>query len=105
MNSSTTDDNISSRHTLLDDASRSLGKAWAEGWFDDLRREGRPVAGGWPGTMSEARSRASIHMTALLARRAMQPATHDELAQATRVTYDSAKAVWLGGRVRGAEAV
>lgn len=90
----------SARSTLLADASRDLGRTWATGWFDDLRREGRAVTGGWPGTMSEARGRTRFHTDALLTRRALPVMTTEELTEAARVTYDSAKALWLGGRVR-----
>ena len=98
MKSSPTDDNPA-RRTLLADASRSVGKTWAKGWFDELHREGRPVTGGWPGTMSEARGRARAHVEALFNRRSLPPVTHNELAEAARITYDHAKALWLVGRI------
>ena len=85
---------------MLADASRDVGKAWARTWFDDLRRDGRLVSGGWPGTISEARGRARIQVDAALTRHAMAPITRGELAEAARVTYDSAKALWFGSKVR-----
>ncbi len=101
MKPSPTDDKPNSRSTLLADASRNVGRMWAEGWFAELRRQGRPVTGGWPGTMSEARGRIRVHVDSLLTQRAWPSITYDELADATRVTYDSAKALWLGCQARG----
>lgn len=94
------DDDLDPRRRLLADASQDLGKRWAEGWFEELRREGRRVTGGWPGTMSESRGRTRAYVDALLTKRAMQPVTQGELADAARGTYDIARALWLGSRVR-----
>jgi len=88
------------RRSLLVDGSREAGRAWALGWFEALQAEGRSVCGGWPGTMSEARGRARVHLDALLTQRAMPRITHAELTEAARVTYDSAKALWVGNAVR-----
>lgn len=88
-----------SRVVLLGNASQSVGASWAQEWFADLEREGRTVSGGWPGTMSEARSRVRRHVDALLLRRSLPPITDEELKEATRSTYDCAKAAWFGSRV------
>jgi hypothetical protein len=95
-----TDDKPNSRRILLADTSRDVGRTWAMGMFDDLQRDGRAVSGGWPGTMSEARGRARVFADAALSRQSLPPITHVELAEAARVTYDSAKALWFGSRVR-----
>jgi len=100
MKSSPKDEKLNSRRLLLADAAKSLGKLWAEGWFEELRSQGRPITGGWPGTMSEARGRVRAHAGALLTKRSMSPLTDAELADAARMTYDSATAKWFGSRVR-----
>jgi len=100
MKPSPTDDKPNARRVLLTQASPRLGQSWAEGWFEELRRQERPVTGGWPGTMSEARGRTRAHVDALLTQRNMPPLTDVELAEAARVAYDSARAVWFGSRVR-----
>jgi hypothetical protein len=88
------------RRTLLAHASDEAGRAWAQIWFDDLRGQGRAVTGGWPGTMSEARGRARVHIDGRLSRQALAPITHIELGEAARATYDIAKSLWYGSRVR-----
>jgi hypothetical protein len=59
--------------------------------MDALRAEGREVAGGWPGTLSEARH----FVRAQLARSGLAVITPDELEQAARATYASARSTWL----------
>lgn len=65
----------------------AAGVAWAAGFADALGKEGRAVAGGWPGTLSEARARVS--------QCAAGRVTPDELDQLTRRAYDAAKREWL----------
>ena len=45
------------RRLFLERSAVTLGQTWAEEWRANLRREGRPAAGGWPGTLREARVR------------------------------------------------
>ncbi|MEM1032669.1 MAG: hypothetical protein AAF928_18435 [Myxococcota bacterium] len=85
---------------MLLDGSKEAGRLWALSWFEALQAEGRTVCGGWPGTMSEARGRARVHLDALLNKRAMPRINHAELTEAARLTYDSAKALWVGNAVR-----
>ncbi len=100
MKISPIDDTSQARCALLDEASKNLGRTWAEWWFEDLRRQGRPVTGGWPGTISEARARARAHMQIVLTQRALPPMTQNELTEAARVAYNSARDLWFGCRVR-----
>jgi len=100
MKASLTEETPDPRRELLADAARTAGKIWARWWFEKLHRQGRPVVGGWPGTMSESRCRTRLHVEALLSLRALPPVTHGELTEATRLTYSCAKALWLGYQVR-----
>lgn len=65
--------------------------AWAERLADATNAEGRPVAGGWPGTISEAR-----FVVARCAAGGPHPVrvTQDELELLTRRAYVVAKAAW-----------
>lgn len=65
----------------------AIGQAWAEARIDALRKEGRSIAGGWPGTMSEARARVSASARA-------RASDSDREAMARRA-YVVAKARWL----------
>ena len=69
------------------------GEAWAIDRANAVRGEGRPVAGGWPGTMSEARQRVASSSTGRL--RLVSKATREELEGLTRRIYDTARKAWL----------
>ncbi|MBX7191399.1 MAG: hypothetical protein K1X94_05050 [Sandaracinaceae bacterium] len=64
------------------------GEGWALEAASSLRGEGRTVSGGWPGTMSEARTRVSV-----LAVGGPAPSleAHEKLA---RLLYASARRAW-----------
>lgn len=70
-------------------------EAEADAWVDSMARamneEGRPVAGGWPGTISEARFR----VTRCAAGRPEFRVTQHELEHLTRHAYVFAKKAWL----------
>ena len=83
------------RSTVLSEGSALLGAQWALSWFEEMWRTGRPVAGGWPGTLPEARARVVAHFGSELARLDMLQLNPEELARATRSTYDKAKSDWL----------
>jgi hypothetical protein len=82
---------VSSRRDVLEQAALDTAKAWADSRIDQIRAEGREVAGGWPGTLSEARH----YLRASLARKGVALVTHDELEQAARTTYARARSTWL----------
>jgi hypothetical protein len=84
------------RQNLLDDAAKRAGGLWAASRRDELSREGRPVEGGWPGTIAEARARAADAIRTLLHERAMVALTYAELGRAAQVTYGEARRTWLG---------
>ena len=68
----------------------AAGKAWAVGFAEALGREGRSVAGGFPGTISEARARV-VQCIAGRPRALSQ----SELDALTRRAYDAARRFWL----------
>ncbi len=64
-----------------------IGEAWARDYVSALRAQERSAAGGWPGTMSEARSRIVARLAILL-----DPKQVDELA---RIANLAARRAWL----------
>ena len=82
---------MSARRIALEQAALDTAKAWADSRIVELRAEGREVAGGWPGTLSEARH----FVRANLARKGVLLVTYDELEQAARTTYAKARSTWL----------
>lgn len=82
------------RSALLKRVSAELGSTWAAAMCDNTRREGRVVAGGWPGTLLEARGRVWQRLNAELARYRLQGLSEAELTQATDETYARARQDW-----------
>ncbi len=82
------------RRVFLEQSAISLGRSWAEQWRDDLHREGRPAAGGWPGTLREARARVEHHLHAEVTRRKISAVTGAEREFVARKAYASARAEW-----------
>jgi hypothetical protein len=91
-----------SRKNLLEEGSNTAGERWAAGWRDDLRAQGRPAAGGWPGTVAEARARVIALLGPELHRRKMVALTHEELERAARCAYARARRDWLARNEREA---
>jgi hypothetical protein len=85
------------RRTTLERAAVATGAAWAASFMDDLKKQGRPVAGGWPGTLSEARARIVARMSVDLGRR--YQLSPDELELMTRTAYLHAKGRWQASAV------
>jgi hypothetical protein len=83
------------RLTVLERSARDIGERWARGWREELRSDDRPAAGGWPGTVAQARGRAREHLCAELARLRLAGPSPEELERAARLTYARARAVWL----------
>ena len=81
-----------SNHDSLHVAVEAAGEAWACDCADTLRAEGRAIAGGWPGTMTEARLRAAACAALHLGTPAVAPDLLDGLA---RRAYACAKRAWL----------
>jgi hypothetical protein len=85
---------VDTRDTLLERASLEAARAWTTEFRAELARDGRPLEGGWPGTMPEARMRASAHASRALVERSMSALTYDELGRIARITYDEARRSW-----------
>jgi hypothetical protein len=83
------------RLSVLERSARDIGEQWARGWREELRSDDRPAAGGWPGTVAQARGRAREHLCAELARLRLAGPSPEELERAARLTYARARAVWL----------
>jgi hypothetical protein len=82
------------RRLFLEQSAVSIGQRWADQWRSDLHREGRPAAGGWPGTLREARVRVERHFLAEATRRKISAVTQAEREVAARRAYASARARW-----------
>ena len=76
----------------MDQLAIDAGRKWAGSVRTRLHTEGRPVAGGWPGTMTEARARASQ----LQAAAGLPP---KERARLAKILYAAAKELWAVGPV------
>jgi hypothetical protein len=65
------------------------GRRWAGDVSRRFREEGRRSTGGWPGTLTEARSR----VVTLLGEG--DPPSQDELATLAQILYRAARKEWL----------
>jgi hypothetical protein len=83
------------RRNLLTEGALAIGARWAQGFCEEMRLSGRPVAGGWPGTLPEARARVVAYFGRELARRRLPLLTPDEVGWTTHTTYQKAKRDWL----------
>lgn len=90
--------NAAERAALLQEGALAIGALWAKTWCERMRREGRELAGGWPGTVDEARHRVRVHFAGKLACSGMEELRADELTLATRAVYASAKRNWLNAQ-------
>jgi hypothetical protein len=88
----------------LEERPVTIGAAWARAVCDSISREGRVIAGGWPGTIVEARARIANHLHGELSERRMKALEPEELEQAANVTYSRAKQEWLEAERRSKRA-
>ena len=70
------------------------GRIWAQEVRNNVRKELRRAAGGWPGTVSEARARLAEFVLPQLSRQG-SAATSEDRERAARALYDSARRTWL----------
>jgi hypothetical protein len=82
------------------DGASHAGRQWSERLCATLRREGRLLQGGWPGTMAEARS--IIHAFVLASQRGQAAASCAQIESLARLAYASARQDWLSRADRGA---
>lgn len=83
------------RGELLDEFGVTLGVGWARSLSEATLREQRLIAGGFPGTIPEARWRVERYLGAELARRKWSPLLPDEISSAVGATYARARREWL----------
>jgi hypothetical protein len=93
---------VDARVGLLRSGACDAGRRWAETFRAGLRQEGRAVAGGWPGTMPEARAMVRSSYSAEVSRRRAAPLTSDEIEWLARIVYASARQDWLSRAEREA---
>ncbi len=86
------------RAAALERLANEVAASWVASYLESLSQEGRPIEGGWPGTMPEARMRMDDHARHLLTARSMDALTTEELGQFTRIVYDEARRSWLRHR-------
>ncbi len=90
-----TDSKAAARRTLIEELAATVGRSWAERRRSELRSEGRRAAGGWPGTMREARGCIEHALTQELHGRNLAAFTADERETAARAANASARTAWL----------
>ncbi len=73
-----------------------VGGAWVKTLCVSLAEQGREVAGGWPGTIVEARALIDRHLHLELGKCGLRHASSTELALAAEATYARARSEWLG---------
>lgn len=83
------------RESLVEKSAHEVGERWARGWREELQSERRTAAGGWPGTIAQARACSGAHLSAELAKLRLAGPSTAELERAARLTYARARAVWL----------
>jgi hypothetical protein len=90
-----------SRREALESVATAAGLAWAASWADRMRTEGRPVRGGWPGTLSEARGHLITSVAVQLGTTVVL--TYGEMLCLGRATYETARRAWLSNATRDSE--
>jgi len=80
---------------MLRERPTAVGVAWAKALCLNMKTQGRIIAGGWPGTIGEARARIARHLQDELAAAGMPALCREELDAAASATNLGAKAAWL----------
>jgi hypothetical protein len=88
------DAKAASRRVFLEETAAAIGRRWAEERREALRLEGRPAAGGWPGTLREARSCVDRALPLELRARKLSALTMPERELAARAANASARNEW-----------
>jgi hypothetical protein len=83
------------RRLVHERAPAAVGVQWAELVCERLRNQGRAVAGGWPGTLAEARGWVAGHLHRELEAHGCAPLQKGELEAAVNASYANAKSHWL----------
>jgi phosphoglycolate phosphatase-like HAD superfamily hydrolase len=83
------------RRILLEQDPIAVGTAWARAVCDNLTGQGRSIAGGWPGTLVEARARIAKSLRDELTKHGFKELDPEELDHAVSATYARAKQEWF----------
>ncbi|PIE05846.1 MAG: hypothetical protein CSA75_02625 [Sorangium cellulosum] len=89
-----------SRRVLVEQTATNAGEVWAGWWRKELVRQGRAAAGGWPGTLSEARAKVLETVLPEMRKRGMGELSFDEQELAAKTLYATARRRWLSRRQR-----
>jgi hypothetical protein len=82
------------REAVLCEQPALLGHTWATEWVKTMQNEGRPISGGWPGTLPEARMRVLGHLERELRLRKMPLLSEEEITRVTALVYERARSDW-----------
>jgi hypothetical protein len=83
------------RRTLLVATAANVGRRLFAVRRSEVLGEGRAIAGGWPGTIREARAVVVAALAPALAQRHMPGPTNDELGWVMHAAYGEARRAWL----------
>lgn len=90
--------NTRARLELLTELSGAIALAWANSCREALHKEGRAASGGFPGTLTEARTRFLQRIGPELERRSLAPASYEEQEREARAIFRRARSEWLAWR-------
>jgi hypothetical protein len=86
----------------LNEAARGRAEQVGRSWANELRAaivgEKRRAAGGWPGTLREARTHVAVSLIPWLRNNGQTAVTSQQCEGAARLVYASARKVWLENR-------
>ncbi len=91
---SSDDDTPPARSVVLKNTSEAVGRTWALECVNALRESGRPIEGGWPGTLPEARARILRKLSLELSAQGMLPLNASEIGPVSSSTNAQAKRSW-----------
>lgn len=91
---------LEARRALVEQVAKTAGEVWARWWRAELERQGRAVAGGWPGTMSESRARVFEAVLPEVQKLGIRDLAFEERELAAKVLYATARRHWLSRRKR-----
>lgn len=90
------------QHEELNEIARGRAELVGRIWATELRaaivKERRRAAGGWPGTLREARTHVAVSLIPWLRSIGQSTVTSEQCEGAARVVYASARKVWLENR-------
>lgn len=75
-----------------------VGRAWAAELRAAIVRDKRRAAGGWPGTLREARTHVAVSLLPWLRNHGEPVVSSEQCEGAARLVYASARKVWLENR-------